>query len=215
VTIWLEPFESIGENCEFGFVQRALGHEVGSLLRWAFLDSTASTVAGISTGFANVFAFENLVPAAEGAMVRDKVHGVAFHTAMRAERTSSGWAFLANEQERRAIHATESQKIDYLREKFERAIVGENRIYVAKRGSGLTVADAEELYKSISARGGGSLLFVTPACGNERPGTARLVHDRIAHGIVERFAPHTQADDIALASWRSVLQAALASFHLS
>jgi hypothetical protein len=212
VTSWLEPFESIGDNCEFGFVQRALGHEVSSLLRWTFLDSTASTIAGISTSFADVFMFENLVPAADGTMVRDHVHGIAFHTDMRAERTLSGWAFVAPEQERRAIHATESQKFLHLRDKFDRSIVAGDRIYVAKRDSGLTPAEAEALSNSIGARGGGALLYVTPAGVDERPGTVRLVHDRLAHGIVERFAPHTQADDIALTSWETVLRATRTCF---
>lgn len=206
---WLAPFESIGENCEFGFVQRALGHEVSSLLRWTFLDSTAATVAGISTGFAGVFAFENLVPAADGTMVRDQAHGIAFHTDMRAERTPSGWEFVAPEDERRALHAAELSKFLYLRDKFNQAIETGQRIYVAKRSSGLTAREAEALCSAISARGGGTLLYVTPAALDERAGTVSRVHDRLLHGIVERFAPHTQADDVALASWEAVLRAAL------
>lgn len=212
MTSWIEPFESIGENCEFGFVQRALGHEVSSLLRWTFLDSTAATVAGIATSFANVFEFENLEPAAEGTMVRDRVHGIAFHTAMRAERTRSGLVFVAPEAERRAIHAEESEKLLHLQEKFDRSIRAADRIYVAKRGTGLTFSEAEALSSAIGARGGGVLLYVTPAGVGKQPGTARLIHDRLAHGIVERFAPHDQADDVALASWEAVLLAARVCF---
>jgi hypothetical protein len=173
------------------------------------LDSTASTIAGISTGFADVFAFENLVPAGEGTMVRDHVHGIAFHTAMRAEKTLLGWDFVAPEQERRIIHATEARKIFHLRDKFTRSLKAGDRIYVAKRSGGLSLAEAEALFDSVSAHGG-ALLYVTPACVDERPGTVRLVHDRLVHGIVERFAPYDQADDIALASWKAVLRATLA-----
>jgi hypothetical protein len=208
----IAPFESIGENCEFGFVQRALGNEVSSLLRWTFLDSTVATVAGIATSFANVFEFENLEPAAEGTMVRDRVHGIAFHSAMRAERTESGWAFVAPEAERRAIYAEEAKKFLYLREKFDSSITGADRIYVAKRGTGLTSAEAEALSDAIGARGSNVLLYVTEAGEGEQPGTARLVHNRLAHGIVERFAPHTQTDAIALASWEAVLSAARVCF---
>jgi hypothetical protein len=208
----IAPFESIGENCEFGFVQRALGHDVSSLLRWTFLDSTAATLSGISTSFADVFQFDNLEPAAEGTMVRDRIHGIAFHSAMRAERNGSDWAFVAPESERRTIYAEEAKKFLYLREKFESSISGADRIYVAKRGTGLTSAEAEALSEAIGARGGNVLLYVTEASEGDHPGTARLINNRLAHGIVERFAPHTQTDDILLESWEAVLSAARVCF---
>jgi hypothetical protein len=206
MTDFLEPFESIGENCEFGFVQRALGHEVSSFLRWTFLDSTAATIAGISTSFAEVFKYENLEPAAEGTMVRDRAHGIAFHTSMHAKNTETGWDFLASDEERRVIHAEELRKIDYLRDKFDRTVTGTGRIYVAKRCSGLSVDDARAISEVIGKRGGNALLYVTTTDGSEQPGTVRLVHDRMAHGIVERFAPHTKANDISLSSWEAVLR---------
>lgn len=34
----LVRFESLGDNCEFGFVHRRLSYEDGSLFRWARID---------------------------------------------------------------------------------------------------------------------------------------------------------------------------------
>ena len=40
----LNSFESLGDNCEFGFVQRKFGTEPAGLLRWA-IASPAALVA--------------------------------------------------------------------------------------------------------------------------------------------------------------------------
>jgi hypothetical protein len=45
-------FENPDDNCEFGFVQRAAGHEEGELFRWALVSGVAPLIARLIDRFA-------------------------------------------------------------------------------------------------------------------------------------------------------------------
>ena len=209
---WLTEFESIGDNCEFGFVQEKLGFYRSSLLRWGLLDDPQSTSRLIRTGFEDVFDFENLQPAGSGLMVRDVTAGVAFHSAMRSQLRNGVWEFIASEAERRRVHAEEMQKFLYLRQKFRSDLADGKRIYVAKRNIDLTEADAADLFAAIGSRGAGRLLYLTKADAGHPPGSVELLHGRLAHGRVDRFAPYWQADDVSWDCWETALKRAASLF---
>lgn len=208
----LDLFESLGDNCEFGFVLRKLGNDTSSLLRWVFLDSVADTARGVRTGFRDAFVFENLKPAGTPQMVRDVTQGIAFHTRMHSVERDGRWEFVAPEDERRKIHEQEGRKFDYLRQKFEREITGDRRIYVVKRNEGLGEGDADLLLDAVRSRGGCRLLHVTLADSSHPAGTVERVSDRLAHGWIDRFAPYDHADDVSLAHWQSLLATTEAMF---
>jgi glycosyltransferase involved in cell wall biosynthesis len=205
-------FESLGDNCEFGFVLRALGNNTSSLLRWGLLDSVADTARGVRTSFRNAFTFEHLEPAGEGQMVRDVTSGVAFHTQMRSIERDGRWEFIAPEAERRKIYEQESRKLDYLRQKFDREIAGNHRIYVTKRNDGLSQSDVEALLNAVRFRGGGRLLYVTLADSSHAAGTVERISDTLVHGWIDRFAPYDHADHVSLTHWQSLLMATQAIF---
>lgn len=58
--------QSLGENCEFGFVQRSLGVETSSLLRWAIAkpEDVAALLENIREGqtFEQLYAYESITP---------------------------------------------------------------------------------------------------------------------------------------------------------
>ena len=207
---WMDEFESLGQNCEFGFVQQALGVQASSLLRWTFLDSVPQTAAGVRSGFTGVFAFENLVPYGDGTMVHDVTAGIAFHTDMVSVPDGERWAFVADEAERRAIHQREAQKFVHLREKFECGLTEESRIYVAKRNAGLTDSDAQALHAAIRSRGRGRLLVVCATKEPRRVGQTERLRPGLARGWVSRFAPIPAAYDLCLPDWEALLRGAAA-----
>ena len=208
----LQTFESLGDNCEFGFVLRALGNHTSSLLRWGMLESVAATAYGIRTSFRDAFAFEHLVPSGGGLMVRDTTQGVAFHSAMHSVQRDGAWHFVAPEAERRRIHEQESRKLDYLRQKFDRDIASGQRIYVTKRNKGLSEADVAAIFDAVTARGHNRLLYVTLATSAHPAGTVERVDERLAHGWIDRFAAYEQADDVSLLRWQALLAATEALF---
>jgi len=77
----LGRFESLGDNCEFGFVQRQLGLESGGLFRWSVTSAT-SLITLLETRFEDLYRFENLVPTNSKNMIRDTATDIGFHTEM-------------------------------------------------------------------------------------------------------------------------------------
>lgn len=209
---WLSQFESIGNNCEFGFVQRALGYEESSLLRWAFVDDIEALRSGLQSRFEGLFAFENLRPAGCGTMVRDIRAGVAFHSKMLSAEENGEWHFVQSDAERREIFEAERGKIAHLLQKFDRNIAGSDRIYVLKWNNELTHEDALLVLDAISARGGGRLLYVVEAEFPSQVGTVEMINPRLMRGWIDRLAPYTQSDDVSLACWEKILRAAVEGF---
>lgn len=203
-------FENLGDNCEFGFVQRAAGHEEGGLFRWALVSGVAPLIAGLETGFAGIFAFDRLTSAGAGTMVFDAGSGIAFHTRMRATLTHGRWVFDHDEAERREIHAEEADKLAYLVAKFRVTLAEGRKILVFKRNDGVSHPDALRLHAALARHGAARLLYVTRAREGEAPGTVRAVAPGLYHGLIDRFAPYDRADDVSLDVWLSICRNALA-----
>lgn len=124
-------FESLGDNCELGFIQRFAKNEEGGLLRWSVCPAEA-LIAAIEDNFAQVYQYENLSPHTDG-MIVDKKYGLYFHTKMRSKNK----IFVHDEDERRALWEAEYGKLCYLVEKMNNLLITANRIFVYKRNGGI------------------------------------------------------------------------------
>jgi len=195
----LEKFESLGDNCELGFVQRFSGVEAGGLLRWAIVPPEA-LISAIRGNFEQVFEYENLTPSAPD-MVRDEKYGLAFHTQMH----SQNGIFHDTEEKRREIHAGEKQKIDYMAEKLRGLLRTGEKIFVYKRNVGVDAETALEIGRAISEKGPGKLLYVT-TLGNQPIGTVRCVSENLFEGRIDRFADYAKADDVSQQVWGQILK---------
>lgn len=193
---------SIGDNCEFGFVQRRAGVEDGGLLRWA-VNPPMPLAHAISIGFSGIYEFKNLVPAS-ARMVQDVASGLAFHSDMH----SSEGVFDAPEEERRAIWESEFKKITYLSEKMNQLIEKGEKIFVYKRNSGVTDDELDALGAALRERGPGRLLYVENKSASN-PGTVRYAGQNLYVGRIDRFAPYDQADKCSYQIWNEILVATL------
>ena len=76
-------FESLGENCELGFVQRHFGAEPIGLLRWAGI-SLDKLRHGLATAFDRVgteaMTEMHVNPSNQEYFTTDKVYGLNMHT---------------------------------------------------------------------------------------------------------------------------------------
>ncbi|GLQ36696.1 hypothetical protein GCM10007908_03160 [Rhizobium albus] len=194
----IERFENVGINCEFGFVQRALGCEAGGLLRWAFCPP-ASLLKLFEQDFADLFLFENLMP--DFDMVRDAAYDIAFHTRMKSD--SGGW--LHDEDTRRAIHAEEAAKVAHLLDKFRERLQDPAAVFVVKDNQGVPDELRRKLAEAFGTHSAGRLLVVdtTPD-----PALVGTVIDRGDHveGLIDRFAPYPESDKFSPA-WLEILAA--------
>ncbi|MDE1150191.1 MAG: hypothetical protein PW843_26865 [Azospirillaceae bacterium] len=203
---FLNSFESLGINCEFGFVQRRCGVEPGHLLRWAFtpLDSLRQAIAA---DFCELYQFKNLLPSGSD-MVWDEKYHISFHTKMKSTIQGGGFQFSEAEKERREIWEAEHKKILYLREKFLKSAKVGGNIYVLKLDSKQSVPDILSIWGKIRSLGSNSLLCVREALVCEEIGTIKTVDLGLHLGNIDRFAPNSKADDLSIGIWLKLCQLA-------
>ncbi|KAA0687713.1 hypothetical protein [Azospirillum brasilense] len=206
-------FESLGDNCEFGFVLRRLSCEAGSLFRWASMKPD-QLLTKLRANFEGMYRFENLSPLRTG-MVLDSAYGIGWHSDMKSDMTGGRLAFRDDEATRRALHRRETRKIQYLQAKFTaRAALG-GVIFVVKSNPGIAPATIDGLYEALAALAGHddfALLEVQATDDPARIGRVDWQRPGLMRGYVTRFAPYHQADDIDAAAWFAIVQGALRLF---
>jgi hypothetical protein len=202
----VSEFESLGDNCEFGFVQRHHGLEPGGLLRWAF-STLDGLVRAIDARFERIYNFDDLAPYTPN-MVIDGKYGIAFHSEMRSLRADHGLAFVAPPDELRRIYREEQEKVSYLVCKLIDALYRGERIFVYKRNAGLAARDIARLHQSVSAYGPGRLLCVVPASAGLPAGTVRHAAPRTKLAAIEALAPYDNVESALYDSWTDICRQA-------
>lgn len=204
----LQRFESLGDNCEFGFVQRTNGYEDGGLLRWS-IAPLDKLIRCFETDFKDLYLFENLEPSAPD-MVRDIATGLMFHTHMR----SIDGHFVLGEEARQEVYARERRKIDHLLDKFRRKVREPDTICVYKRNSGITDTDAMRLQQSLSNLGPSNLLIVRSTDDRARWSTVEYSGSKLFVGLIDEFASYSAADHISIHIWNRLIQNASQSINV-
>jgi hypothetical protein len=200
----LQRFESLGDNCEFGFVQRANGYEDGALLRWS-ISPLDKLILCLDNNFKDFYVFDNLEPSAPD-MVRDTGTGLMFHTQMH----SIDGRFVLGDAVRQDIYAKEKSKMDHLLDKFRRRIQQPGTICVYKRNSGTTDDEAQRLQRSLNGLGQSTLLLVKSTDDKARWGTVERSPLGFVVGLLDEFAPYFAADQVSIRVWNALLKNAYA-----
>jgi hypothetical protein len=195
----LQRFESLGDNCEFGFVQRANGCEDGGLLRWS-ISPLDKLVRCLDTDFKDFYLLENLEPSAPD-MVQDTATGLIFHSAMR----SLDGRFVLDTERRRNIYTQERDKMYYMLDKFRRRLGQPSTIGVYKRNIGVADEEADRLRKSLNRLGKNTLLLVRSTTDQAKWSSIERSPFGFLVGFVDRFAPYSNADWISTDVWNNLL----------
>jgi len=187
-------FESLGENCEFGLVQRHCESEPLGLLRFSstFL---RSLIRGLDDGFAGIGEDDDVDPRLEGEgrrefMVHEKKYGLVYHTFVY-EGERSPW--LMREQE--------AARLKFLRRKFLEELEAAEKIFVYKRNSPVPEEEILPLFMSLRRHGNNTLLWVVPAERGRPPGTVEVVLPGLLKGYIDRFATDANAHDFSFEGW--------------
>lgn len=198
-------FESLGDNCELGMLQRAWGVEYSNLFRWAFSETLPELLALLRQRCADLYDFDNLTPYGGGEMVLDTTHGIAFHSEMRSAWKGGAWTFVQDEDERLALYANEYQKMIHLVVLTRRKLAAGYKVFVYKRNDGVTEAEAIDLHRVLQAYGPVPLLVVNLARGADAAGTARALRPGLYLGFLDRFAAYSNAGDASVEPWFAML----------
>lgn len=191
-------FETLGDTCEFGIVQRRFGAEPISLLRWSSTPPHHLTTA-LQTRFEGVGSPEHtIIEVVHGEYVtRDRRYHMFSHT--YTPETAEPMERFAKAHLRR---------IQYLRRKLVDDLTeGGDKIYVYKCNNGLSDAQAAAIFEAMRAYGGGApLLCVRIADADHAAGTLETARDGLFIGYTDRFS----TIDINVDNWISLCRQAAA-----
>jgi tetratricopeptide (TPR) repeat protein len=174
----LTKFESFGEDCEFGLVQRLACAEPMGLFRWAKIP-THNLLNLLKTRFDGVgqSEFTELYTEADGEFwTKDprfdmKTHTFVYEADLLGER-------------RERFPEMMSKRIRFLRDQFIQDLESESKIFVIKSKAALSTEDIEALYTALNDYGPNWLLYVRSSNARHRPGSVRQLHDRLMIGYV-------------------------------
>ena len=200
-------FESLGDNCEFGLVQRHAGVEPLGLFRFAGIH-LEKLIDGLNTEFDGMgeAGTVSVYLAGEAGrrefMVKEATYGLHYHSGV-----------LEGEAEPAAQVAREVTRLRFLRRKLLEDLRTGEKVWVWRA---LTVTDrarVDPLLEALRSRGPNTLLWVAAADAEHRSGTVECLAADFMKGYVERLAPYENATDITPIPWFVVCQVAYNLCH--
>ena len=198
-------FESLGLNCELGFVQRLTGAEPLGLLRFAGL-TLNKLILGLQNGFEGIgtagrHRVETLpdLPA-EGFIGRDDLYTMTYHTYRQPAEVSA-----------EDLLAAEAERLPYLARKLMEDLEDGEKVFVVKNEGGLHMEDVLRVEAAIRERGPGLLLWVEGAEPGYPPGSVEVLAPGLMRGRVDRFANlQLGIHDVSQSIWLAMLRNAWA-----
>lgn len=195
-------FESLGENCEFGLVQRRGGSEPLGLLRFSSTPFP-KLVAALAARFEGLGKADSLkVELSNNGreyMILDKTFGLYYHA----------WV-MAGEREPEEVHRRELRRLPYLTRKLIEDLTEGEKIFVYRSIIRLNDSHMMRLHDTMRSYGPNTLLWMELADAAHPPGTVERLAPGLLRGRMDRFAPGANAHDFSFDCWMQVCRAAYA-----
>jgi hypothetical protein len=189
-------FESLGENCEFGLVQRRCGAEPLGLLRFASAPLPV-LLAGLSARFEGVGDPEQtevrISDNRQEFLVVDKRYGFNYHP----------WV-LVGEADPDEIRRREAKRLPLLRRKLMEDLEEGNKIFVYRGMRRLPQPLVLRLVAAMQEYGPTTLLWVELEDANHPTGTVEALTSGLLKGYIDRFAPGENAHALSLDAWIAI-----------
>jgi hypothetical protein len=199
-------FESIGENCEFGLVQRRCGAEPLGLFRFASAP-LPKLLAGLAARFEGLGDPDNLEvelsPNGREYLVTDKKFQLLYHA----------WV-LADEMTAQEVHRREVRRLPLLIRKFLEDLSEAKKIFVYHGMEPLSDDDANRLLADLRRYGRNTLLWVEAADGEHPPGSVMWRGEGLLKAHIDRFAPGEDAHDLSLDCWIEICREAYRLYRI-
>jgi hypothetical protein len=196
-------FESIGDNCELGLVQRKAGAEPLGLLRFSGVP-VHHLIAALDQRFAGIAEPENIRLQVENGeyMVKLTKYDFIYHAWVQA-----------GQMEPAALHAREVRRTGFLTNKLISDLESPAKILVFRQNEPVLAHDLALLRGALGRYGTNTVLWVLEAQPGHPPGTVEVADDHLLLGYVRWLAPRDNAHKIDHAAWLSVCRAAYAIWH--
>ena len=197
-------FESIGDNCEFGLVQRHVGLERMSLFRYAGIMDPHRLAHALRTRFAGF---------AEGDDLVITTFGPEWICDVRSASLNLHTGRIQGLITRERIEREERAKLQFLAGKFIDDVEDAARILVYRtlrhgRGGPDGTAGMDAVYDAVAAIGPAPLLWVNEADDRHPHGSVEHVRDRLFRGFIRRLCPYDDAHSGDDRGWIELLTVA-------
>lgn len=193
-------FESLGQNCEFGLVQRQCQAEPLGLLRFSstplqpLMDALEGRFEGMGEpGSLSVHLSTN----GREYMVKDSKFGFLYHAWVNA-----------GEMAPEDIVKRESRRVPFLVRKLLEDLEAGEKTFVFKGMGRMEEEEVFPLAMALRRYGPNTLLFVNLSDSEHKGGTVEARAPGFLVGYVDRFAPGDNAHDLLLGQWVKVCREA-------
>lgn len=202
-------FESLGDSCEFGLVQRQAGAEPLGLLRFAGFTGAVEQrleelIAALDRDFAGLGDEDTVQIRLEGEpghqeyIVHETTYGLMYHTFLGPTDVTEA-----------TLRRNEAIRLRFLRRKLLADLAAAEKIFVWKANFPIARSRVERLLTALRRHGPARLLWVCAAGDvGGRAGDVERLADGLMRGLVDRFAPYDRMDDISHSAWFAVCEAA-------
>jgi hypothetical protein len=194
-------FESLGENCEFGLVQRRCGAEPLGLFRFAStpLRNLMAALKARLDGLTDADNFDvELSENGREYMVADRRFGFRYHA----------WV-MAGEMTPEQIRHREARRLPLLVRKLIEDLEHGEKIFVYHGMERVTLEQATALAAILRGFGPGSLLWIELANDDHPAGSVSWAAPGLLKGYMDRLAPAEDAHDLSLECWITICRGAL------
>jgi len=191
-------FESVGDNCEFGLVQRLAGAEPLGLLRFAGAPQR-NLLGGLNARFADIADPNHVRIVAENGefMVKLTKYDFTFHAHVKIGDMAPD-----------VLHRQQCRTIGFLTTKLMTDLETPTKVLVFRQNEPLSAADLVDLRIALSAYGPSILLWVQEASPGHPPGSVVVADERMMAGYVRRLAERESVPNLDFESWMQVLRRA-------
>lgn len=195
-------FEGLGENCEFGLVQRYYGAEPLGLLRFAGIQPE-NLLTALGTRFSGVGASEYtiLIDRNSEYVTADRRFGLSSHTFIRPSSTSYETCF-----------ADQCKRISYLKNKLLEDLEDGEKIFTTVVFTDPSEAGARALHAALRQYGPGRLLYVRADVPGKTVGEVEELEEGIFLGYLDSYGNKGRniGWDISYSVWLEICRKALA-----
>ena len=202
----LQSFVSLGDNCEFGFVQERCGLFAGGLLRFNSLP-TDRLLHGLATRF------EGFPDRARMRLERHDTLDGGKEYIVYEDGYEFGGHTTVSEQlspaEEEALLDREHARLGFLTRMLLDELEGNETIFVFKRNAVPAEAEIMALWLAIRRLGRGTLLWVVPEEPGLPSGSVTMLAEGLFRAHVNRLAPYTDAEDLSLPCWLTICRRVL------
>lgn len=191
-------FESLGDNCELGLVQRAVGAEPLGLLRFAGvpLPHLLRAMNARFEGLAEP-GHIRIQPENGEYMVKLTKYDFIYHAHAKVGETDP-----------ELLHRQQVRTVGFLLGKLVNDLENPEKILVFRQNEPLLAADLVDLRTALARFGRPKLLWVQAARPGHPPGTVDGIDETLMTGYVKRLALRENAPDFDQSSWLTVLRRA-------